>query len=275
MSFDFEKLKKASKVKPTAGVFGFVTSVRGGGKSTLCGTTGEPTLLVNFTEELHGGAAASAIGGSNITVYTANQGEDGETITNPDKVINNLNEVLDSASLHKHIKWIAIDGLSALDPYIVNSTAVKVAAAKNKYNEGPATEDEYLKIISKLRRLFSQGVNVIVTCAATGEKNENGEYVTVTPRLRGYGVCDKIIGSFDDVFVVGPVKFQSEDGSSETRHVIQFGSDFRKTGKTATGQSRTLSFNPRLTGVLKEQMPEYIEANLSDLVTFKKSVLKG
>lgn len=268
MDINFDQLlKDAQKPAEVEPLFACVCGARGSGKSTLVSTTGGDTLFITVKKESHGISSAKSLGAVIVPIIL-----DKDT-DSPDEVVSNLKSILTNAEVPKKFKAVAIDSLSELDFYVNQHSNVQKAA---KFKESEAVEIIYSDIIKLLRGLHSQGLHVLVTLAAEAEIDKNtGENVTVVPTLRGYNMVNKVLGAFSDIFIVGPMTEQQEDGGTKPRYLIQFGGKFTKSGKKMSGEARSLTFNPRLSGVPASEMPEegFFVASLRKLIEFKKDAL--
>lgn len=270
---DFDSLlKEATKPVADETLFACICGPRGSGKSTLVSTTGLPTLLLSFNMESHGVTSARSLGATVANVFLDVDNEGNQL--SADAVITKLKEILIHPELPKKFGAVALDSLSVFDLYVNQHSTVKSA---QKYKEAEATETLYNDIIKLLRNLQAKKVHILCTLAVEAEIDKNtGESINVTPTLRGYNMVNKVLGAFSDIFLVGPVLVTEEDGSTEKINVIQFGGKFTKAGKKMSGEARSLTFNPRLSGVPSQYMPEegYLPASLRKLIDFKINSLK-
>lgn len=259
-----------SQVDP---LFAIVLASRGGGKSGLIGTLKKPTLYLYLMEENHGLASAQAVArGENISAICLNMDANGKVTStpenNPDGVLKELYAILDTPDLEKEFGAIALDGFSALDRYIYASTEVQKAS---KYDQNKVILSVYDRIIGKLKSLNFRQLDVIVTCASEGQADSDGRHANLTPKLRGTGTVDSVIGQFAEVLVVGKVEVEEpESGKIEPTFALQFGTQIEKTGKRVTGQSFGVTFRPRIACLRHDQTPDLMPADLEVLQQLKK-----
>jgi hypothetical protein len=258
-----------SKVDP---LFAIVLASRGGGKSGLIGTLKKPTLYLYLLEENHGLAAARAVGkGNDLSGVCLNMDAAGKVTStpenNPDGALKELYAILDTDGLEKEFGAVALDGFSALDRYIYMSSEVQKAS---KYDQNKAILAVYDRIIGKLKALNFKGLDVIVTCASEGQADSDGKSANLTPKLRGTGTVDSVIGQFAEVLVVGKVEIaDGESGEVEPTFALQFGTQIEKSGKRITGQSFGVTFRPRIACLRHDQTPSLMPADLSLLQKLK------
>lgn len=271
MATNLAELKKKFLATRTRNepLFGIVLASRGSGKSGLLGTLGVPTLFIFLSEESHGVEAAVAVskGSHEIVPLCLNQDASGKTTStpelNPDLVLKNLLEILSTPDLENEFGAVVFDGLSALDRYVYACSEVQKAS---KYDINKVTLTVYDRIIAKMKALHGRGLHVITTCAAEGTATNDGTAAVLTPKLRGTGVIDSVIGQFGDVLVVGSILLEDPETGEVTRqHALQFGSNIEKVGKRITGQSFAVTFRPRLAGLRSDQVPDLLPADLANL----------
>ena len=273
MEYNFDDLVKAAQ-KPTvakAVLLAIVAGVRGAGKSTLLGTSGLPTLLLYFKRERHAEAAAKSLGGNIVAI--AVDADAAGNIVSADEVVSNIKAILTKPDLSSKFQVLGFDGITVLDFYINQHSSVLKAA---KYKDSDAIEALYSDLMSMFYNIQDKGVHVIATIAAEGDADKStGEYVNVTPELRGYRAVSKVTGAFDDIFCIGKVYLIDVDGKPDVKRMVQFGATFNKSGKRMSGEVRTMSFECRLTGVPQQFMPEdgMLPASIRKLIEFKQEAL--
>lgn len=256
---------KSGKVDP---LFAIILGTRGSGKSTVIGTLGKPTLYIYVQEESHGKKSAGIFGKDNITSICLNTDPATGVLTstpekNPDRVLTDLIAVLDTPELEKEFGAIALDGFSSLDRYIYSGAEVQKAS---KYDQTKVTMAVYDRVISRLKILQSKGLDVVVTCASEGVLDAEGGFVSLTPKLRGTGVVDGVIGQFDIVCVVGVVQVSNDSaGEPESKFAFQFRPTVSREGKKVTGQTFAVTFKPRIAGVPQESIPSLMVADFKKI----------
>lgn len=278
-TLSFKDLKKSAAAKINTAPFAIVIGPRAMGKSSLLGTLSKPVIILTTGSESHGIQAArtAAIKNGhpdNVIEYFIDRDDEGKEIISADAQIMRVNALLDflasSPDTVKEIGCVAFDSLSSLDKVICKTKDVVTA---NTYERNKVIVNKALDVISKLKNVHARGVGVICTCAANSEADPtSAAHTRVTPVLGSYGLVNELIGAFDDVLIVGPVLMADEEGKDVKEYVFQTGGQIERSGKTFTGQPRSLSFNPRITGIMSDDLPMYIPANLDTLFELKASI---
>jgi hypothetical protein len=249
---------------------------RAGGKSSAIGTSGLRTFYITARREQHGLNAARKAGGKNIVGWLMDLDREGNMLGS-DNAITRLHTKLDQLcerpNIAQEFPVIAFDGFSVMDEIIQECKAVKMATVRSAYDKGPAIINQFVDIVDKLLRLKYLGCHIVCTVAASAEVMSSGEYSTVTPHLQGYKCVDKIIGCFDDIAMVGRVAIEDDAGKVSSQYVFQFNGLMEKFGKTVAGKVVGINFSTRLTGISAEEMPGFMNADLAELIEFKRSKL--
>ena len=273
MTIDFDKLlKEATTEADTETLMLVVAGVRGGGKSFLGGTAGVPTLLLSFGRERHSVAAARALGGTVASIIV--DMDDAGAFLKPDDVIKNVNAILTNPAILKKFGCVVFDGITVYDYYVNQCTAVLTA---KQYKGSEEIEKVYNELLNAFANLQVSKIHVVATIAAEGDADKaTGEFTNITPQLRGYNSCSKVLGAFSDILCVGKVTMTNEDGDIVSKHMLQFSGSFNKSGKKLSGEARTLSFSCRLGGIPSQLLPEdgLFPASLRQLIEFKKETIK-
>lgn len=253
-----------------------VIGPRASGKSSCIGTSGLRTFYITARREKHGLNAARKAGGSNIVGWLMDLDKTGNLLSS-DNALTRLHDKLDQLcerpNVAEEFPVIAFDGFSVLDEIIQDCKSVKIRAAVNNYEKGPAVIEQFMHVVDKLLRLRYLGCHVIATVAASAEVQPSGEYLTVTPHLQGYKCVDKLIGCFDDITMVGRINAESEDGAVKPMYMFQFNGSMEKMGKTVAGKVVGVNFSPRITGVSADELPNFMNADIAELITFKDTIL--
>lgn len=290
MALNLSELMAAS-YEPSTSLFALLIAPRGGGKSYSSVTTGDRVLQLAFLEEDHAiptARIAAAASNSKLTSILINQvkGKDGKdvilTVDNPGdvaKLYNRLIDILNTPGLSGQFDTVVLDGLSALDLYVAKHPDV-LAFGDNSYGkDSRKMVDLHMKVITCLKALNSQGVNIVVTCAAGVKLNDKGE-ACLDPKLKGTGAVDTIMGSFAQILVCSKIQAQQEGDEEETtHHVFQFGGPaIRKEGSIMKAEGRKMvnggvkveTFNTRVAGISSDNLPEFMKADLRGLIQLIK-----
>ena len=274
MSIDWKALKSQKKlVEP---FFGLILGPSGAGKSTLIGTLQKPTLYLYTSLENHGPIAAGAVN-KNIIPYCIDRSDKGELLS-ADQAYERTLEVLSDKSIIDNVKAIAVDGASELDfmirktksfeKYITNEKGIR-----NNFKEGESVLFHLKTIIDSMKTLHSQGLDCFMTCAALVKNSgEDGSVSEVEPRLTGFGVGTELPRQFGDVLLVSRVNIATESNPEpHSEHVMIFHATVTKMSKDMRGQvMKTANFSPRVAGLLVEELPPIMKADLKLLEAVKK-----
>ena len=122
----------------------------GGGKSSLCGTIGLPTLMLYCSAEQHGPQAAEAFATGAVTAMCIDEDR------TPDQALEFLHAVLDDADFLSSFEAIAVDSATSLERLIKGTTdfTSRCLTDKGKINsfaESGALSAMFGDIINKLQ----------------------------------------------------------------------------------------------------------------------------
>jgi hypothetical protein len=274
MAFDFKKAQKeaANDIKNTnLGLM--VLGQSGAGKSTLAGTFGVKTLYLYTTGESHGAKAAATIGSDNISPVSINV-ENG-TLLSADKAYERLLSILSSVEEIKAegFKSVVVDGATELEILIRETSRWKLMCqtdkgTHNSWAEGKATLAMFRPVVDGLKSLQrTLGIHFMMTCALDViSVDDNGEIQESKPRLQTYSVAEGVIQQFEDIVVVGRMSNGDKVG-----HRLQFLAGVSRESKDAAGNVRkSINFNPRLSGVTLDKLPNTVKADVQELIKLKK-----
>lgn len=274
--FNFEKaLTLSKKVMESKAIECIVLAPSGGGKSSIMGTFGVPTLYIYSTGESHGPGAAHARAqetGSTVLPVCMDLDDDGNKIE-PDAVLDRILDILSDESIFDQygIKAVAIDGAAELENYILASKrwgtmCLTDKGKHNSYAETTMTCALFRPIFNRLKELqrtrnIHLAITAMVDVQVYGEMND---IVECAPRSKGYNVAVMLIQQFGDVVLVGPM---TKD--KVTKHKLQFMTDMGKVSKDLQGNvKKTINFKPRLKGVTK--LPSYLDADFRAVLALKE-----
>jgi hypothetical protein len=288
MALNLTELMAAS-YEPSTSLFALLIAPRGGGKSYSSVTTGGRVLQLAFLEEDHAiptARVAAVASDSKLTSILINQvkGKDGKDVIlkldnsqDVAKLYQRLLDILDTPGLAGQFDTVVLDGLSALDLYVAKHPEV-LALGDNSYGkDSKKMVDLHMRVNTALKALNSQGMHVVVTCAAGVKLNDKNE-PCLDPKLKGTGAVDTIMGSFAQILVCSKITQDTEDGEV-THHVFQFGGPaIRKEGSIMKAEGRKMvnggvkveTFSTRVAGVPSEKLPDFMEADLGALIQFMK-----
>ena len=260
--FDFKSAIEQAKAKMKSNKLNAVIlAPSGGGKSSLCGTSGLPTLYLYCSSETHGPIAASTFATGEVTPICVDEGRD------PDETLEFIREILSDTAFLKDYEFIAMDSASGLEHIIRESNELKTACMtdKGKLNSFRITEVITTIFSGIIKKLQGTGKHTAMTLAldVRAMDAETGEIVDAAPKLQGYGVAEAVIMQSGDVFIIGQLT-----NGEKTAYRIQFNGKVSKASKDAAGQiKRFQNFSPRLTGI--KSLPESLPAKLSEVIKLK------
>lgn len=278
MAFNFEAaIKEAEKSSTENLVSAIVLGPSGAGKSSIMGTFGVKTLYLYTSGESHGPLAARTLGGNNIIGVCIDQ-DNGATL-GPDAAYARLLNILGDLDGIKKlgVKAVTLDGASEIEAIIRATEKWKqlCLSANGKHNgfaEPAATISLLRPVLNLLRDLQTRlGVHFAMSCILdVKDVGPDGAILEAVPRLVGYSVAEMLIQQFADVLVVGRMT-----KNDVAKHKIQFMSDVNKVSKDQVGNvKKAINFAPRVAGVLVNQLPPIMDADLSQVIKLKQKDLQ-
>lgn len=273
MGFNFAKAKADAQADLQSNTLGaMVLGQSGAGKSSLAGTFGVKTLYLYTSGESHGAKAANSLGADNVVPVSVDF-EDGKALS-ADKAYERLLSILDSAG-SEDFKAVVVDGATEIEILIRNTAKWKVMCQTDKgihntWAEGKATLAMFRPIIDKLKALQRKKIHFAMTCILdVVDVSENGEIKEAKPRLQTYSVAEGVIQQFEDIMVIGRMS-----KGNEVAHRIQFLAGVSRDSKDAEGQIRkSINFNPRISGIPIDRLPNTLKADLSEVIKLKEGKL--
>lgn len=273
MTINLKKaVEESAKIMANNQLEAVILGPSGGGKSTLLGTFNTRTLYLYTLGENHGPKAAMTYGGKNILPICLDY-VDGYQL-NADQTYSRALEILTSNELEKaKIGAVAIDGATELELIIRETTRWKemCKTAQGKHNgfaEPAATISLFRPILNNLKGLQREiGIHYAITCTLdVKDVGENGEIIDSNPRLFGYAVAESLVQQFGDILVVGRMV-----RDEEVKHKVQFLAGVSKVSKDEVGTvKRSINFNPRISGIAVNDLPNIIDADLERVIKLKK-----
>ena len=271
---DFKAMKEAARAKQaTAGMLAVVMGSSGAGKSTVCGTTGRPTLVLHTKDESHGPTSASTFN-DDVAGLCLDMDEEGNEVS-PDVALDKLVEVLGSEDLSSNFGTVVVDSLSSIDllikktQYFRNFCADPKTLKHNSFKEGEAVLTKIQDIVTHTDRIRQQGVHVLFTLAANVKSMDSeGMVETVAPVLSTYGVSESVARMFPIVLYTACVTVEGE-----RKRAFLFNTHITRESKEVSGKIKKLmNFMPRCAGIPDSEMPEMLPADFQKLLEFIKSV---
>jgi hypothetical protein len=266
---------------------------RQAGKSTTLGTVSGTLFLFTTSDEAHSietaiAKAEDSYGATIVPCIIDMQTEDAAGNPLPehewsplssDQAIAKLNSTLDALLAHPNladeIQNVGLDSVFSIFKRIddkKNIQNIKVVQ-KNNFRAQEVALKELLDLNQKLVMLQKKGVNVIVTCPAAAEQDKRtGLYDMLDPMIPGYRNNLHVVGMFPDICTVGYATFESEEGEAESGYYFMFNGELTKSGKKVSGEERCVNFKPRINGILINETPDALPADLTMLAEYKKQV---
>lgn len=266
--FDIKKaIETAKQAMESTTLMGLVLSPSGGGKSSLAGTFGVPTLYLHTSGEDHGPSAARAFGGDNILPVCFSKDEQGNTISS-DKSYANLLFILDN--IPDGVGAVVIDGATEVENIIRETDQFKKAclSEKGKHNafaEPQAVGDMFRPVLEKIRSLRGRNIHTLMTCILeVSSMGDDGEFLESKPKLSTYSVVENIIQGFPHVIVVGRMT-----KNDKVAYRLQFMTNMHRSTKDGAGIiKKCINYRPRLAGHIN--IPDTMPANLASLIKYLK-----
>lgn len=272
VAFNFDKAITESATTNELLLSAVVLGPSGAGKSSIMGTLPGKILFLHTTGESHGPKAARTTGTDRVVSICIDQ--DGGVALSPDAAYERLLQILTSADGIRAlgVESIAIDGASEIETIIrgTDKWAAMCRSTQGKHNgfaEPTATITMFRPIICALKDLQSKlGVHYAVSCILDVKGlGADGEIVEASPRLLGFSVAESVLQQFDDKLVVGRMQ---RDGV--VKHKLQFMTGMSKVSKDDRGTiKKAINYSPTVSGVLVQDLPEYMDADLSKVIEMK------
>ena len=272
MAFDFKAAQaQAKKQMSNKALFAIILGASGSGKSSLIGTAPGKTLFIFGSGEGHGPKAAAALGGEVVPICM-DVGDDGAQL-NPDDSYNRLLAILgDTASIKaEKFATVALDGAPELEAILLKSKRFETAITNDKGKINSFAKSGEMsalvrEVVMALKKLHSEGLNVIVTCRTDVRSLEDdGSVAECSPKLSSYGVAENLISQFDDILMIGSMCVGGKTG-----YALQFGAAVSRVSKDENGKvKKILNFSPRITGA--KDVPEFMKADLKKVVELKNA----
>lgn len=263
-------------------VCSLIVGARGDGKSTVLGTCTGTMLLICTSDEAHSISNAMTMAektyNATIVPFIIDIDED-ENSLDCDQAIQRLKGMLDQMIAQDKVsdmfQWLGVDSVFSIFKKINEQRSiVALRAAKNQFRAMEAALSELLQINQRLVSLYHKGVNIAATCPGACEQDKTtGLYTQIEPLLEGYRNNLHVVGMFPDIAIVTRARFENEEGEETFKHIFQMGgtAEIGKTGKKVSGEQRTVNFRPRINGLLMEETPESLTADLTKFAKFKRN----
>lgn len=273
MSIDWKSLKAAKK--QSSPFFALIIGPSGAGKSTLIGTLNKPTLYLYTSVEDHAIVAAGAKN-KNIIPYCLDRSDKGELLT-ADQTYERTLEVLSDKSIVNNVEAIALDSVTEVDQIVRKTSTFKKYITNDKgiantFKEGEAATFHLKQVIEGMKGLHNLGLHCFATVAALVKTvDEAGGITECTPKLMGFETASDLVRQFQDVLLVSRVNMATESNPEvHPLHALIFHSNITKQSRDMKGNvMKTSNFSPRVSGLLVDELPPMMAADLDHLLKIK------
>lgn len=206
------KIKSISKMVEESGLKILVHGLSGSGKTVLCCTTGEPTLIIS--------AESGLLSVKSAPKYI--KGVEIENIGDLEDIYQYLAEQQDEPPF----KWVALDSITEI--------AERILSIEKENNRDPRKaymdmQDRVMILLRKFRDL--KNYNVIMSCKQERKSDDSGGPAVFVPMMPGQKLSQALPYLFDEVFALRVEK----DENGEVYRVLQTGRDNRFDAKDRSG----------------------------------------
>jgi hypothetical protein len=209
------KITSLREMVEDTGLKALVHGLAGAGKTVLCATTGEPTLILSVEEGLL----------SIVDAPDYIQAASVKTLVDFMDVYELLKE--QRASGNQVYKWVAIDSISDIAEVILKNEMDKCNDPRKSY---PAFQAEVISLIKGFRDL--KGYNVIMTAKQAMIKDDYTGITLRQPAMPGNKLGPAIPYLFDEVFAL---RVEKDENGNDYR-VIQTNRDIMFEAKDRSGK---------------------------------------
>lgn len=204
------KITSVSEALEENGLKFLIHGMAGAGKTVMCATTGEATLIISAESGLL--SIAGAPDYIDVTVV---------------KTISQLEEVYDFLATGKHkYKWANLDSISEIAEVLLADEKREAKDPRQAYGN---LSDRMLGIMRNFRDL--PNMNVVFTCKQQRQEDPDTNTTRFVPLLPGKALTNSISYLFDEVFAIRVEK--DEDG--DDYYTCQTGRDRNYEAKDRSG----------------------------------------
>lgn len=207
------KIRSIGKLVQDTGLKILIHGMAGSGKTVMCCTAGEPTLLISAESGL-------------LSIKDAPKYIKGIEIENLDD-LEDIYEYLYNEE-EPHFKWIALDSITEIAEQVFHAEKSISSDPRKLY---PAMQDRMMEYMRKFRDLSKKGYNVVVSCKQQ-RISEDGGPTLYAPMMPGQKLHQQLPYLFDEVFAIRV----ETDENGEPYHIIQTKRDLRYEAKDRSGE---------------------------------------
>lgn len=222
----------------------------GAGKTVLCATTKEPTLILN----IEGGLLSLKGAPSYIKTVKI------ESIANLEEVLIMLQQQRDADD--QQYKWVCLDSLSDIAETVLANEMEKSTDPRKTY---PAFQAEVVKLVKGYRNL--NGYNIVMTAKQMSTKDDFTGITLYSPSMPGNKLGPALPYLFDEVFALRVEK----DEEGDDYRVLQTGRDVMFEAKDRSGMLKTFE-PPKLYAIHEKIHGKEVEVEYSEVAEEKVEV---
>lgn len=182
----------------------------GTGKTTLCATTGAPTVIISAE------AGLLSLRGHDIPVIEVSSIAD----------VHEAYEFLNNADEAKHFEWICLDSISEIAEQVLNFEKKNCKDPRQAYGELAVQMQDLIRAFRDM-----PGKNVYMSCKMERIKDEASGGLLYSPSMPGAKLSQAISYFFDEVFVLRAEK--ADDG--QIYRTLQTQGDYNYVAKDRSG----------------------------------------
>jgi len=249
------KIISIAEAIENTGIKMLVHGQAGTGKTVLCATAGEPTLILSAEAGL-----LSLMGAPDYIKAILIQ-----SIQDLEDAYESISEGLDGT---EDYKWICLDSISEIAEQVLSSEKENTKDARQAYG---VLSEKMTKVLRCFRDLPNR--NVLMTCKQERQTDEDTGVTSYVPSLPGKRLTQGVSYMFDEVFAIRVEK----DDEGEDYHILQCHKDRKYEAKDRSG-ALDMFEEPnlkRLAAKILAAMPDDVkEAKEKAKVEVKKEVKK-
>lgn len=250
------RIRNINKIVEDNGIKMLVHGPSGAGKTRLCTTTGEPTLIIS--------AESGLLSIKDIQVSWMIKGVEIDTISDLEEIYAWLEDPANAGIF----KWVCLDSITEIAERILSNEKAEAKDPRKAYGE---LQDKMMILMRRFRDL--KGYNVLMSAKQQRIQDETGP-AFYTAMMPGAKLHQQIPYIFDEVFALRVEK----DENGEDYRVIQTGRDIYYEAKDRSGCLRMFE-KPDISKIVKkikgapkakEEKPKSILDDLKEKIQEKK-----
>lgn len=204
------KLISARESALAQGIKILVHGLAGSGKTVLCTTAQEPTVIISAE------AGLLSIAGTETPVIEVSSIED----------VREAYEFIAGTAEGQAFSWVALDSISEIAEVVLAHEKAQTKDPRKAYGE---LQEQMMGLLRAFRDL--PGRNVVMTCKQERTKDENSGAVLYSPMMPGAKLAQQIPYIFDEVFALRVEK----DADGNPQRWLQTSRDIQYEAKDRSG----------------------------------------